>query len=227
MARTFEKLDKIKDLMHRIDESYHENTLLEYDDFEKRWIDELNDMYKKDGTYGIKLYHSAGMHSWVPLPDVIRSICKNGLSVDSAKDNDGIGNCIWFSSNYDDYAKNGVFVLSIELTGENRVRFELSYDGRNSYAYKSIPFEYLTIEVLPLFKDWTSYVTNIDAEDEDGFIEKRFNGSFFEYMLATAKNNTYQDVIMYVDAWDYMGVPYDLGAIEQFDNIKIDRFGIK
>lgn len=32
---------------------------------------------------------------------------------------------------------------------------------------------------------------------------------------------------MYIDAWDYMGIPYDLNVIEQFDNIKIDKLGIK
>ena len=219
------ELDKIKDMMFRIDESYRNCVLSESeDDFETRWIKELNDMYKEDGTYGIKLYHRAGMHSWGPFDDVVRSICKNGLTVGSATDGDGIGKCIWFSSDFEEYGKNGQFVLSVELTGENKVKFGINYEGRISYASKDIPFEYLTVEVIPLYKDFMRYFTNVNAESNA--IKKMCNGSSLEMMLKTAKNFPNKDVIMYVDAWDYMGIPYDLERVKEYDNIKIEKFGL-
>lgn len=221
MTKIFENLNKIQNLMCRIDESYHENMLLEYDDFEKRWIDELNTLYREEGVYGKRLYHSAGIHSWSPMEQVIKSICQSGLSVDSATDGDGIGKVIWFSDDFSDYAENGAFVVSIQLTGENRVKFGLGYDGHNGYAEKDIPIEALTIEVVPLFKSWFGFYTNKDIEKE---FRKKLGRSAFEDMMRVAKDN---QVTMYIDAWDYIDEPYDLNVIEQFDNIKIDKFGIK
>ena len=198
-------LNKIRGMMYRLDEGYRQSVLLEdYDDFTKRWIDELNGIYKKDGSYGKKLYHSAGMHTNMSPEDVIRSICQNGLSVNSANDGDSIGKCIWFSDNFSDYGEKGWFVVSIELTGENKVMFELGYDGHNGYARKDIPFNYLTVEVVPIIRYW----------------------SMVDVIIKIANQFPNKEVVMYPDAWDYSGIPYDMSVIEEIKNIKIENLGL-
>lgn len=219
-------LNKIRGMMYRLDEGYRQSVLLESDDeeFYRRWISELNEYYKESGDYGRKLYHRAGMHSGESFENVVRSICKNGLSVGSSTDGDGIGKCIWFSSDFEEYGKNGDFVLSIELTGENKVKFEMNYDGRIGLARKDIPFEYLTVEVIPLFSHWGGYFTNRDFED--GYYKNHYK-SILDVMFKMANNGLGDDIVMFIDAWNYMGVPYDIDAIKQCDNIRIEEFGLR
>lgn len=217
-------LNKIRGMMYRLDEGYRQSVLLEdYDDFTKRWIDELNGIYKKDGSYGKKLYHSAGMHTDMSPEDVIRSICQNGLSVNSANDGDGIGKCIWFSDNFSDYGEKGWFVVSIELTGENKVMFELGYDGHNGYAQKDIPFNYLTVEVVPIIRYWMGFLTNVDAESD---FYKKHDKSMVDVIIKIANQFPNKEVVMYPDAWDYSGIPYDMSVIEGIKNIKIENLGL-
>ena len=46
-------------------------------------------------------------------------------------------------------------------------------------------------------------------------------------MFKMANNGLGDDIVMFIDAWDYMGVPYDIDAIKQCDNIRIEEFGLR
>lgn len=217
-------LNEVKDLMARIDEDYRrfrKNVNEEIDindEYTKKIIKDRDEYFKEAYGTDIKLYHRAGMHADMPFIEVIRSICKHGLSTKHSNDGDGIGNCIWFSSDYRDYCERDGFILSIELNGENSVRFKLHYDGHNAYAYKDIPFEYLTIEKIPIVKGPRWFLFN-----DDDFYETT---EAQECLISGAKTwSDVGDVIMFIDAWDYFGIEYDLEEIKKYP-IKIETLGL-
>jgi hypothetical protein len=104
----------------------------------------------------IKLYHRISSKS-MQLPQLINSVSTKGLI---PNDNGEVGNAIWFSDNYQDYGKNGKFVVSLDFdTSTNGVtsnEFEIVYDGHNAYAHKPIPFDRLIVEKIP------TAIVNID-----------------------------------------------------------------
>jgi hypothetical protein len=107
--------------------------------------------YSEEGI--IKLYHRVGTKNYTieTLPDLIKSVEQKGLVIN---DNGEIGNAIWFSNDFNDYGKNGIFVVALNFdTATNGVtnnKYGMLYEGHNAYAYENIPFEDLEIIKIPV-----------------------------------------------------------------------------
>ena len=184
----------------------------------KEVFEKINDGYMKNDS-SIKIYHRAGMHTRLSLKEVIRSICKNGLTTSTATDGDGIGKCVWFTTDFNSYGKNGLFVVSMELTKDNAEKYRLYYnDLPNVYAYRDIPFSELKIEKMPMF-----YTTLAGGHFFTNMQKPKNASNYFDFFVKCALNNKQFEFIMYKDAWDYYGEPYDLKTIESINNIKIGK----
>ena len=166
----------------------------------------------------IKVYHRAGMHTNLPLEEVISSICKNGLTTASSTDGDGIGKCIWFAKDVDSYGKNGIFVVSMILTPEKMEKYHIDFDGSVAYAYRDIPFSELTIEKMPMF--YTEAFGGVYLTNKQ---KPKNIDSYFNFLLKAASNMKQFQIRMFIDAWDYFGEKYDLQKIKQISNIKVER----
>jgi uncharacterized protein (UPF0248 family) len=184
----------------------------------KEVFEKINNGYMENDS-SIKIYHRAGMHTRLSLKEVIRSICKNGLTTSTATDGDGIGNCVWFTTDFNSYGKNGLFVVSMELTKDNAEKYRINYnDFPNVYAYRDIPFSELKIEKMPMFYTTLgggSFLTNMQKP-------KNAN-NYFDFFVKSVLSHKQFEFIMYKDAWDYYGEPYDLKTIESINNIKIGK----
>ena len=184
----------------------------------KEVFEKINDGYMKNDS-SIKIYHRAGMHTRLSLKEVIRSICKNGLTTSTATDGDEIGKCIWFTTDFNSYGKNGLFVVSMELTKDNAEKYSLYYnDLPNVYAYRDIPFSELKIEKMPMF-----YTTLAGGSFFTNMQKPKNASNYFDFFVNSALNHKQFEFIMYKDAWDYYGEPYDLKTIESINNIKIGK----
>lgn len=96
----------------------------------------------------MKLYHRIKNKESAPLDKFVKGVIKNGLIT---HDNGEIGKVIWFSDNFEDYAKKSNFAVSIEYNEINKKKYELYYDGgRNGFAYKNIPFKDLEVVKMPI-----------------------------------------------------------------------------
>lgn len=100
----------------------------------------------------IRLYHRIGNKRGYTIPELIRSVIKDGLV---PHDNGEVGAATWFSSNIKDYGDNGQFVVALDFdlstNGYANNKYELSYDGQtNAYAYKNIQFEDLVVIKIPV-----------------------------------------------------------------------------
>ena len=181
----------------------------------KEAVDELEQLKNTQ----IKIYHRAGMHSDLPIQDVISSICEKGLTTETSKDNDGIGKCIWFAKDFSAYGNNGIFVVSMILTSQKIEKYHIDYDGSNAYAYRDIPFYELKIEKMPLFYTTVAggnFITNLNK------IPIKYQ-NFFDFFINSASNFKNYKFTMFIDAWDYFNKPYDLEKIKNFPNIEIKR----
>lgn len=167
--------------------------------------------------YNMKIYHRAGMHTRLNLKELIASICKNGLTTSTSTDGDGIGKCIWFATDFDSYGKNGQFVVSMRLTPEKMQKYHIDVEGNIAYAYRDIPFSELTIEKMPM-----CYTTCMGGVYLINFNWRRLTDSYFDFFKKAANNNKNYEFIVYLDAWDYFGEPYDLDIIKSMDNVKIE-----
>lgn len=184
----------------------------------KEVFEKINDGYMENDS-SIKIYHRAGMHTRLSLKEVIRSICKNGLTTSTATDDDGIGKCIWFSTDFNSYGKNGLFVVSMELTKDNAEKYRIDYnDLPIVYAYRDIPFSELKIEKMPMF-----YTTLAGGSFLTNMQKPKNANNYFDFFVKSALNHKQFEFIMYKDAWDYYGEPYDLKTIESISNIKIGK----
>jgi len=109
----------------------------------------FEDYYDDRGI--VRLYHRIGSHQTENLEELIASVLQNGLL---PFDNKEVGNAIWFSNNFDDYAKNGKFVVALDFdtssNGAANNSYEMVYNGQNAYAYKPIPFNDLIVIKIPV-----------------------------------------------------------------------------
>ena len=112
----------------------------------KEIIREYSD--EQENSKNITLYHRISNKTNLNLEDFIRNVINKGLV---RYDNGEIGNVIWFSNAYDDYAKNGNFVVSIEYNNKNKEKYQIYYDNHNGYAYEDIPFSDLKVIKIPVF----------------------------------------------------------------------------
>ena len=121
---------------------------------------EISEGYNDDKGI-IKLYHRVGLKTKNNYPDLIKSVTENGLITN---DNGEIGSTIWFSDNYDDYGKNGIFVVSLDFdTKTNGVannEYGIVYQGHNAYAYNDIPFDKLNVVKIPVAYIGNNPITN-------------------------------------------------------------------
>ena len=107
----------------------------------------LNEYMNEQSFGSVKLYHRLSNKSNLDTAQFIKSVVTKGLI---RHDNGEIGNVIWFSKEYDDYAKNGSFVVSIDYNEKNRKKYQLYYDNHNGYAYDDIPFKELEVVKIPV-----------------------------------------------------------------------------
>lgn len=146
-------------------------------------------------TGNVTLYHRLSNKSDTDYETFIKNVVSKGLI---PHDNGEIGPVIWFSNDYNDYAKAGQFVVSIEFNQINKEKYEMKYDGHNGYAYKSIPFSDLKIVKIP------AIVVRGRPSPSDKVIE--FIGSG----LITVENiNKMKDyVVVYEDAFNKYVQPH-------------------
>lgn len=170
----------------------------------------LLDLLIEETELNIKLFHRLSNKSNLELTDFIRSAITNGLI---RNDNGEVGNVIWFSDNYDDYAKNGKFVVSIDYNETNKEKYNLYYNNHNGYSYKDIPFSDLEIVKIP-----TLFYRNVYSSNE--LIELINKGT-----ITPEKVNNLKDVTIYGDIFNMYVQPYI--KVEDFiskinnDNVKI------
>lgn len=157
----------------------------------------------------IKLYHRLANKTELDLTSFIKNVVNNGLI---RKDNGEIGNVIWFSNQYDDYAKNGKFVVSIDYDKINKEKYDIHYDGHNGYAYKDIPFTDLDIIKIPVL-----IYRNVTSSDE---LIRFIN----EGLISPEKLNKLNNVTIYEDLFNKYVQPYI--NIENFINV-LDNSKIK
>jgi len=98
-------------------------------------------------TGNVTLYHRIGNKNQLDIATLIKSVIDKGLV---PNDNGEVGNVIWFSSDYNDYANSGDFVVSVEFNSDMKEKYEMKYDGRNGYAYRGIPFKELKVVKIPV-----------------------------------------------------------------------------
>ena len=97
----------------------------------------------------VRLYHRIGNKKNIYGPDLIKSIFQHGLIL---HDNKEVGDVIWFSSNYDDYAKNNDFVVAYDYDKSK------GYEGNNgitntwdgAFGHEPIPFNDLILIKVPV-----------------------------------------------------------------------------
>ena len=111
---------------------------------------------EQENLKNIILYHRLSNKTNLSLEDFIKNIINKGLI---RYDNGEVGNVIWFSNNYDDYAKNNNFVVSIEYNSKNKEKYQIYYDNHNGYAYEDIPFKDLEVIKIPVLVNNTR-ITN-------------------------------------------------------------------
>ena len=116
---------------------------------------QLNEYYNDLGV--VRLYHRISnkqmnddgdyTNLWINL---IKSVFNKGL----VPYGNEIGEVIWFSDKFDDYSKNGQFVVALDFdTAANGVadnKYEINYEGHNAYAHAQIPFEDLIVVKIPV-----------------------------------------------------------------------------
>ncbi len=112
----------------------------------------------------IKLYHKLSPKYTNGWEELIKSVLINGL-IPHTGEEFGDKGVIWFSDNYNDYGKNGNFVVSINFdqskNGYSNNEYELNYDGHNGYGLAQIPFNKLEILKIPiLYNETKNYVLN-------------------------------------------------------------------
>jgi hypothetical protein len=158
----------------------------------KEIIREYSD--EQENSKNITLYHRISNKTNLNLEDFIMNVINKGLV---RYDNGEIGNVIWFSNAYDDYAKNGNFVVSIEYNNKNKEKYQIYYDNHNGYAYEDIPFNDLKVIKIPVF------VHNARITDSLTMI-KLINDN----IATPEKINNLSNVKIYGDIFDSYVQPY-------------------
>ncbi len=148
----------------------------------------------------IRLYHRVSNKKQNNLPELVKSVVNQGLI---PYDNGEIGPVIWFSDSFDDYAKNGVFVMAYDLNQSDN-KFEIHYDGHNGYGNKQIPFNELIVVKIPVINIHGTYFSNLD-------VIRYVNES---NMTPESFNNISGDVTIFADVFEKYVQP----------NIKISNF---
>ena len=143
-----------------------------------------------------KIYHRVDLNKFYDdFRDTLRSVLTKGLLV---HDNKEIGAAIWFSKDYNDYAKYGNFVLSIEYNQENKEKYKMVTQSSNVYVYESIPFKELTVEKIPIM-----ILRNRRIVESDQIIDW-FNEKDYDVIKKINMN----DFIIYTDLFEKYVSPY-------------------
>jgi hypothetical protein len=157
----------------------------------------------------IRLYHRIASKK-MRGPELIRSVFKNGLNL---YNNGEVGDVIWFSSNYDDYAKNNNFVVAYDYdkskSYEENNGITNSWDG--AFGNEPIPFKDLILIKVPVM-----YLNSYELTNE--YLIKLINVSNWtpEKFNDINKDNKiiYQDLFnMYVQP--YIDYPNFLDGIDE------------
>lgn len=161
----------------------------------KNIINKAIDIYlnEQESFETIKLYHRLSNKINLNLTDFIRNVVNNGLI---RKDNGEIGNVIWFSNEYNDYAKNGNFVVAIDYNKLNKEKYKIHFDGHNAYAYEDIPFQNLEVIKMP-----TLIYRNVTSSDD---LIRLINKN----MITPEKLNGLQNVKVFADVFDRYVQPF-------------------
>ena len=142
---------------------------------------------------GIKLYHRLNNKNGLDLTQFINGVISDGLI---RHDNGEIGNVIWFSDDYNDYAKKGKFVVSIDYNEENKEKYQIYYNEHNGYAYKDIPFKDLEIIKIP-----TLVYGHITSSDD---LIRLINKN----LITPERLNNLENIIIYGDIFNKYVQPY-------------------
>ena len=162
----------------------------------------------------VTLYHRiSGRKLNMDMFETIKSVMKNGLI---PYDNGEVGSVIWFSNNFNDYAKNSQFVVSIEYNNQTRDKYDIAYDGRNGYVAKPIPFKDLNVIKIPVGEINNYFIDNKEVIEKD-----YLNNS-------DTMNQITEDIILYRNLFNEYVQPYinEKNYLEKINNpdVKIIDF---
>lgn len=168
--------------------------------------EEVKKLFINEGYYDdkgiVRLYHRIGSKLNLTVPELIKSVYEKGLI---PKDNGEIGEVIWFSDDYSDYAKNGKFVVAVDFdtatNGYSNNEYGMRYDGHNGYASKAIPFDKLIIIKIPVLTFSNGHVSTNEEMIE--FI----NGNRMPITPEDLNNNSLKPVI-YADVFSKYVQPH-------------------
>jgi hypothetical protein len=169
----------------------------------------INEYLNEQSFGNVKLYHRLSNKSNLDLTQFIKSVITKGLI---RHDNGEIGNVIWFSKEYGDYAKNANFVVSIDYNEKNRKKYQISYDNHNGYAYNDIPFKELEVIKIPVLS-LRNQITS--SEDAIRLIDTK--------VITTERLNNLENVVIYGDIFNKYVQPFikSKNFIDELDSNKI------
>ena len=175
----------------------------------------IHNYLNENDESNVTLYHRISSKREGDLTKLLKSVVKNGLIT---HDNGEIGEIIWFSNSFNDYSKNGSFVVSIEYNDINKEKYEMYYDNHNGYAHKNIPFEELTVVKIPIVKMNNTIFT---SDDMIRYINKK-------QILVDNFNSLNRDVILYKDLFMEYVQPFinNKDFIDKLDTSKIKMVNI-
>ncbi len=162
----------------------------------------INEGYYDDKGV-VRLYHRVGTKGDLTVPELIKSVYKNGLI---PKDNGEMGKVIWFSDNYEDYAKNGKFVVAVDfdtaVNGYENNEYGMLYEGHNGYAMNTIPFDKLIVIKIPVI----IFTNNGHVMSSEEVIE--FIGHSRMPLTPDDLNNNSLKPLIYADVFNKYVQPY-------------------
>ena len=176
--------------------------------------DDLNSLNEGIENYP-KIYHQTSTDF-----NIIKSIIENGLIPQDRNDE---GNGIWFMAGEPFYtAKATTFSLPDTEETFKKYAFHPFYDGDIRIARKPIPFEDLTVEVMPfgLANEKTTLFSDVFTSPKS-FIEKKIQncGSIAKYI---AENKTFTTLLIYVDLFEMFVEKGTSHIFSQYPHIKTD-----
>ena len=142
----------------------------------------------------VRLYHRISDKK-ISGPDLIKSVFQHGLMLHN---NGEVGDVIWFSDNYNDYAKNADFVVGYDYDKSKGYEENngITYGWNGAFGHESIPFNDLILIEVPVMLIGRNKQTNenlIRLINESNFTPDRFN------KITTKPLIIYQDLFnMYV-----------------------------
>ena len=149
-------------------------------------IKNFGEFLNENVNKSIILYHKVGGKQISDMEGRVKNVINSGLNpYDSiGGEYSERGKIIWFASDYEQYGKNGNFVLSIEYNKKNSEKYDMHFDGQYCSVFNKIPFEDLTVIKIPIIlMSGNRNLSNV-------FLIERINKGLTPEKLAELVNNS-------------------------------------